>query len=202
MKSAGFSRYLRRIHMYLALFLTPWILMYALSSLVFNHIGTISGWYGGRLNNFEKVEEVDYRNALAVDLPPADAAKQILLDLNLAGAHFVPANSAPDRLVITRTASHTVTRITYLKDDGKLIIEKASPNLPSMLTRAHMRHGFEQDYPSVTFSSLAVELTVLAMLFWIASGLWMWWEIKPARKWGAVFALLGISLFSVMLFAI
>ena len=71
-----------------------------------------------------------------------------------------------------------------------------------MLTRAHMRHGYEQDYPSVTLSSLAVELTVFAMLFWIGSGLWLWWEIKPARKWGAAFGLAGLALFTVLLFAI
>ena len=41
-----FSRYVRRVHMYLALFLVPWILMYSLSSLVFNHFGTIRDWYG------------------------------------------------------------------------------------------------------------------------------------------------------------
>jgi hypothetical protein len=202
MNATNFSRIVRRIHMYLALFLTPWILMYALSSLVFNHIGTISGWYDGKLNDFQKVDEVDYPDAFATDMSPADAAKQILLDLDLDGAHFIPANSNADRLVIMRHSPYALKRITYQRREGKLIVEQQSPNLPSMLTRLHTRHGYEQLYASMTFWALGVEVTVLAMLFWIASGLWMWWEIKPARKWGAAFALIGIGLFAVMLFAI
>ncbi|MBI1177284.1 hypothetical protein GC207_07580 [bacterium] len=202
MKTAAFSRYVRRIHMYLALFLTPWILMYALSSLVFNHLGTIRGWYGGNLNQFQKVDEIEYKDAFSDDAKPEDMAKQILLDLNLDGAHFVPANSTADHLVITRQSPFVMKRITYQRTLGKLIVERQEANLPSILVRMHTRHGYEQDYASMTFWGLGVELTVLAMLFWIASGLWLWWEIKPARKYGAAFMLVGLGLFAVMLFAI
>jgi len=196
------SKIIRRTHMYLALFLTPWILMYSLSSLVFNHIGAINAWYGGNLNQFEKVEEIEYKDAFAGDMSREDAAKQILLDINMDGAHFVPANANADRLVITRQSPYAVKRITYLRKEGKLIIEKQVANLPSMLLRMHTRHGYEQNYGAMRFWALGVELTVLSMIFWIASGLWLWWEIKPARKWGAAFALVGLGLFGFMLFAI
>ena len=32
-----FSKVIRRTHMYVALFLAPWVLMYALSTMVMNH---------------------------------------------------------------------------------------------------------------------------------------------------------------------
>ena len=40
---------------------------------------------------------------------------------------------------------------------------------------------------------------VATMLFWVVSGVWMWWEIKPARTWGAGFALAGFALFGLLL---
>jgi hypothetical protein len=40
------------------------------------------------------------------------------------------------------------------------------------------------------------------MIFWVASGLWMWWEMKLTRLWGAVFALGGLSLFALFLVTI
>jgi hypothetical protein len=35
--SSGASRIIRRVHMYLALFLAPWMLMYALSAIAMSH---------------------------------------------------------------------------------------------------------------------------------------------------------------------
>ena len=70
-----YTRYVRRIHMYLALFLTPWVLMYALSSLVFNNFATIQGWWGGNLNQYEKVEEFEYRADFGSEVTPAEAAR-------------------------------------------------------------------------------------------------------------------------------
>ena len=44
-----------------------------------------------------------------------------------------------------------------------------------------------------------VDLAVVGMLFWVVSGIWMWWEIKPARSAGAVFGLLGCGAFGLLL---
>ena len=47
-----------------------------------------------------------------------------------------------------------------------------------------------------------VAFVVVALAFWVLSGLWMWWEIKPARVWGAVFGLTGAAVFALLLFTI
>ena len=36
-RASMFSKFLRQSHMYLALFLTPWMLVYALSTMAMNH---------------------------------------------------------------------------------------------------------------------------------------------------------------------
>jgi hypothetical protein len=42
-KKTAWSKLIRRTHMYLALFLTPWMVVYALSSFIFNHHALFSG---------------------------------------------------------------------------------------------------------------------------------------------------------------
>jgi hypothetical protein len=39
------------------------------------------------------------------------------------------------------------------------------------------------------------------MIFWAASGLWMWWEMKLTRRWGAIFGMAGLALFGLFVFA-
>ena len=53
MKKIAWSKLIRRTHMYLALFLTPWVMVYAFSSIVFNHFKFFSG--GKPLAPFEQV---------------------------------------------------------------------------------------------------------------------------------------------------
>ena len=43
-----FSKILRRTHMYLALFLAPWVLMYALSTAAMNHRSHLAGAYADK----------------------------------------------------------------------------------------------------------------------------------------------------------
>jgi hypothetical protein len=202
MNNQSLTRTIRRTHMYSALFLTPWILLYALSSLVFNHLPTVRGWYGGDLGRFEQIDQLEYKASFSNETSPADAARQILRDLDMDGSHFVQGSPVGERLTINRQAGAAVRRITYLPKEGRITIERQIYNTPGFLMRLHMRHGYEQPYVAAKAWGLGVEVTVLAMMFWIVSGIWMWWEIKPARMWGAVFALGGLGLFALLLFAI
>ena len=101
-----FAKLIRRTHMYLALFLTPWMIAYALSGLVLNHFDTVRSWYGGKYADFEKIEERPYTAAFSAEETPRMIAEQVLDDLGLAGSFGVPpGGSTPARLVIMRNAS-------------------------------------------------------------------------------------------------
>jgi hypothetical protein len=76
------TRLVRRIHMYLALFLAPWMLMYAASTVIMNHGRTASPAF--------ELEWVQAYSAVFPDgTPPTRIADQILRDLGLEGAHGV-----------------------------------------------------------------------------------------------------------------
>ena len=68
-----FSLLLRRAHMYLALFLFPWMLMYALSTLAMNHRMP-------RPTSFVAERDEPYANAVEPGTPPREMEQQILED--------------------------------------------------------------------------------------------------------------------------
>lgn len=193
------SRVIRRTHLYLALFVTPWMIVYALSGLVLNHGETVRGWYGGKFPDFEKVEERPYTAAFSADATPRQIAAQVLADLGLEGTFNVPANANATRLVINRNGALTAHRITYFRTENRVLVERQRLVAPLVVNRAHFRHGYEQPYLAAKLWGAAVDLAVIGMLGWILTGVLMWWEIKPARVWGAACAFAGFGVFGLLL---
>jgi len=185
--------------MYLALFLAPWMILYALSGLVLNHAPAVRALYGGTFAKFEKVEEREYTAAFSADADVKMIGAQILEHLGLTGTFNVQGTPNQPRLVINRNAGFAIHRITYFRKENQLLIEKQSLTAPAFVNRAHFRHGYGQPFLASKVWAVVVDLVIVAMLFWVASGVWMWWEIKPARGWGAAFALVGFGVFGVLL---
>lgn len=193
------SKIIRRAHMYLALFLTPWMVIYALSGLVLNHFQAVRSAYGEDFNKLEKVEERDYAAVFSDDADVRMIGAQILEHLGLSGSFNVQGGPAAPKLVINRNAPFVLHRITYFRKEHRLLVEKQPLTAPAFVNRTHFRHGYGQPFLASKIWGVIVDLVIVAMVFWVASGLWMWWEIKPARVWGAVFALLGLGAFGIML---
>jgi hypothetical protein len=193
------SKLIRRTHMYLALFLTPWLLIYAGSGLVLNHAKLFMPAQGDKAMSFQKVEDREYQAAFSADADPRMIAAQVLEDIGLAGTFNVQGGSSAQRMVILRNSSFSAHRITYDRDQNRLLIEQQKFNIPIFLNRSHFRHGYEQPYPASILWAVILDLVVLSLIVWVLSGLWMWWEIKPARRWGAVFGLVGMGIFALLL---
>lgn len=188
--------------MYLALFLTPWVLIYALSTMAMNHREFFKRLYGEGPPLFEKEKELTYNGTFPAGATPQMMAEQILSDLRMDGAHGVRGSSDDGRITIFRQEPVSPRRITYTPADGRLVIEKAVFQTPAFLERMHRRRGFQQKYPLDDAWAFSVDLTIVAMVFWVVSGLWLWWEMRAARRWGALCAAAGIALFGMFLFTI
>ena len=61
------SKIIRRTHMYLALFLTPWVVMYALSTMVMNHRPFFRALYDNQPVVWELEKEMPYEATFAKD---------------------------------------------------------------------------------------------------------------------------------------
>lgn len=185
--------------MYLALFLTPWILMYTFSTAAMNHRHWLQGGKP-KPPAFELERELTYDGTLPEE--PKAAAQQLLISLGLDGAHNVNRRAGEGTLVIQRQEAVRPLRITYTAADKKVKIERQVFTGSAFLERMHRRRGFQHNYALEDLWAFSVDFTIAAMIFWVLSGLWMWWEMKMTRAWGAACMLAGVAVFAFYVVAI
>jgi hypothetical protein len=196
-----FSKIVRRTHLYLALFLAPWVLMYTLSTLVMNHRGYFVAKHGRGPVPMHRERELTYNGTFAGNVPLREISQQILATLDLDGAHGVNRR-ADGAIVITRQDQMSPRRITYTPADHKLVIEKMEPRANAFLERFHRRRGYGTGYLLDTLWAVSVDLVIAALVFWAVSGLWMWWEMKATRVLGVAGTLAGMAVFAFYVFTI
>jgi hypothetical protein len=183
--------------MYLALFLCPWMLMYALSTVAMNH----RRWFTGPPAAFERERELVYDGVFPEDAAPRTMSAQLLASMGLDGAHAVTRRN-DGTLVINRNDLVTPRRLTYTPADRRLVIETQPVRANALLERFHRRRGFSTGYALDTAWAISVDLVIAAMVFWALSGLWMWWEMKVTRRLGLLALAGGSALFAFYLLAI
>lgn len=196
------SKVIRRVHMYSALFLAPWMIIYALSGLVLNHNQAVRRFYGAKFGQFEKVAERPYDATFSADADARTIGAQILDELGLSGTFNVQGAPNAPRLVINRNAGFAHHRITWIRAEKRLLHEKQTFSAPVFVNRAHFRRGYDQPFVAQKIWAFILDGVIVAMVFWAVSGIWMWWEIKPARWPGAAFAIAGCGMFAVLLVTI
>jgi len=173
--------------MYLALFLGPWMLAYALSTLVLDHGLTAP-------QTFTLEREQQYAASFQPGASARDRAQQILSDLDLLGA-FGAQEGPQGRLTINRQDILTPRRIIYTPIDEGLTVEKAAFRTSTFLNRFHHRRTYQQPFLADQLMAGSIDLVVVAMTFWALSGIWMWWEMRATRYWGVACLAAGAGLF-------
>ncbi len=174
--------------MYLALFLAPWMIGYALSTIAMQHRMP-------RPTTFITESEQQYANRFEPGTPPREIARQILADLNMEGAFGVQGPAPDGRLTINRQGMLSPHRITFSPNDRRIVVERLELDTSGFLNRFHRRRGYQQPYAADLAMAIAVDAVIVAMVFWALSGLWMWWEMRATRMWGLACAATGIGIF-------
>jgi hypothetical protein len=195
------SLLVRRAHMYFALFLFPWLLMYALSTAVMNHRAMFASSVPGGASVYEKEREMTYEGSFPAGATPAQIARQILSSVNLEGAHGATRRQ-DGAIVITRNDLLHPRRLTYTPATTSLVIEKLPFRANVWLERFHRRRGYATGYALDTTWAVTVDLVIAGMILWVLSGLWMWWEMKVTRGYGALALASGAGLFVLFILLI
>lgn len=190
--------------MYLGLFLVPWMLVYAFSGLAINHGPLLKKLLPAEKLQirYEKVSEQIYD----VNLPPeADKkmiAEKILADLDMHGSYGVRGPAVRGRYMIFRGNPIKPMRVTYYPTEKQLIIDREIVPAPAFLNRLHFKAGYGRKHLADDAWGFVVDVIIAAIIIWVLSGLWMWWELKTTRKWGAVLAVAGTAIFVFLIIAI
>jgi len=196
-QTPGISRLVRRIHMFTGLFLAPWMVMYALSTLVMTHHESVNSFYGSKSPLLVKERELDYSRSFPTNVTRDAIAQQILNDLGMDGAYSVSGGRNGGPLVIQRQHAMPQRRLTFDASMSKITIEREELRTPTVLERLHRRRGYKQPYALEDTWGFTVDVAVVTMVFWSLSGIWLAWELKTTRLWGALSFVVGLGLFVV-----
>jgi len=184
--------------MFLALFFFPWIAMYAVSTLAMNHRAVFARHYGEGPVPFEREREIPYDGTFPEHAELRTISRQLLAGVGLDGAHSVSRRD-DGTIVVTRNDLLAPRRLTYSSATRTLLVERMQRRPNAMLERFHRRRGYATGYALDTVWAVSVDLAIVAMVFWVASGLWMWWEMGATRRLGAGALAAGVGLFALFL---
>lgn len=196
-----FSLLNRRTHLYLGLFLTPWVLMYALSSVPFSHNAYFEQRdKAGGLPLWTKTFEGPY------DLGPIpepgklrSLGARVVADFHLQDASYGVYQPGPKQLVIYVHTFWKVTQFRYFIEEKRILQENRRFRWDHFLTGMHARGGFEDERFFPVAWSAMVDLVCLAFLIWIGSGYFMWWSLPGLRRWGWAAVGGGVASFAFFL---
>ena len=187
-----YSHVNRRLHLYLGMALLPWFFMYGISSVPFAH------------NQFFEQRDAakglplwTLRAERALDMPvPEDTAglrafgATLLKDAGVETTSYGAYRQSPTQVNVYAYSFWQSTQLKYFIDQKKLTVEDRRFRWDHFLTGMHARGGFEQEGFLQLSWSVVVDIVCVSMIVWIASGLFMWWELPGQRRWGWV-AILG-----------
>jgi len=197
----SWNGWIRRIHVYLAVFLLPWFFMYAIAALVFNHPSLLSRWYDDGVPDWSVRFEREYHLPVPKDADLREVASKILEDIGLQGS-FGVRRPNESRLNIYVFTFFSAARVTYFVKQGRLIVEEKRFRWDHFLTGLHARAGFRQEAFLADAWAVLVDLTGLGTLIWAGSGVYIWWRSRRARLWGIVALAGGIITFAIFLVAL
>lgn len=189
----------RRLHLYLGLALTPWMLLYAASSIPFSH-----GRFFDDLDKAKGQPNWIRRAELPYDFPvPQDDAQlrafgaRVMHAAGLDGA-FGAYRQSPSQVNVYHHSVWKSTQVKYLIGEKKLVVEDARFRWDHMLTGFHTKGGFEQESWLHDSWGVAVDLASLGLILWVASGLYMWIPMRNLRRSGLYALTAGIASFVLL----
>lgn len=173
---------LRRTHLYLGMLLIPWLLVFGLSTFMFNH-----GEHFRPLRptdpQFVPLWEKGYTPPIPItDTNLRGAVAQLLTDNGLQGSFG--ARQQGNVLNITLQNFLEPTKLSYNLNTKQLRAEKKKFAWVEVLRRLHFRAGYNGSSLLANVWPVIVDVFCITMLIWILTGLYLWWKIRDSRRWG------------------
>ncbi len=192
-----YSHLNRRLHLYLGMALLPWFFMYGISSVPFAH-----NQFFDRRDAAKGLALWTLRAERTLDVPvPDDTAglralgATLLRDAGVDASSYGAYRQSPTQVNVYAYSFWKSTQLKYFVDQKKLTVEDRRFRWDHFLTGMHARGGFEQEGFLLRSWSVVVDLVSVAMIVWVASGLYMWWELPGQRRWGWLAILGGAASF-------
>ena len=194
---------LRDLHLYLGLFVSPFVLLYAVSTVLINH--TLLPWGGdGRA----EVERRRFSVAASEETSNLQLAAQILRQVDVSGEiMYVRDERATRRLVIpVERPGHKITVRADLTT-GTAEIEREDTGAWDALVFLHTMPGphnadIRGNWLVTRLWGWLADATIYLILFVTASGVYLWTAVRAERRNGVICLGAGAVSFLLIVMAI
>ena len=200
------AHYVRRTHLYLALFALPWFVMYGVSALAFSHPGLFEE--GPNLYNPASgawTEEGTWPCSLAVPAEgqiDRDLAERMLEIAGLEPDAYETYPRSPNRLDVHKVAFWDAWRLSYHVDEQRLVLHSRKVYPQHALTGMHVRSGYHHRGVLNDAWAVMVDVVSVGFLLWVVTGLIVWWQLPRMRWWGMAGLAAGALSFVLLLLAL
>lgn len=189
--------FLRACHRHAGLFLSPFVLLFAASTIIMNHPPAVVS--AGPV----------VRREVAVQPPPGEPgsiphARALLAQLGVTGEiDHVRHEAKAARLVIPVTKPGQSTRIEVDLREGRATVRTEERGLGEALTYLHRMPGphnarFRGNWVYLGWWAVTVDVVVAGILLVSVSGLHLWWRLRGERAAGWVLAAGGAATVAVL----
>ena len=198
---ARMDRIMRAGHLYTGLFLAPWMMVYAMSAFFLNH----DAWFSGSKPMWADVTDRAFVPDDAFPVASEEQAREILIHLNLDGAHRISQDDEK-QMVIYRPCATGYYQVSWLRQESRLVVRKQQPcTFYSFVNALHYQHGYSRPYsaylPWGTWA-LIVDLVTVSTVFWVVSGVYIWARRPRKRLPGGACLVAGCLLFAFLAFSL
>jgi hypothetical protein len=174
-----------KIHSYLGLLCMPYLLIFGLSSLTFNH----------HFEAFEVEGREGDNELLKIDIPAIDDNLTLANAINDSCSVFgwyLPWSARRDSLQFfyetVKTGRKYNTKVDF--ESGEIKINSRRNSISHLLKGLH---GLGEEIPNaplcVNVWQYYQDLSVYSLMFWLLSGIWLWIQKRIDRRWGSIILL-------------
>jgi hypothetical protein len=190
----------RRVHVYLGIFLLPWFVMFGVSSLLFNHPGWLGTGPAAAATPWTTLVDKPYDLDVPANADLRAIGRQVIADAGLsAGKGFGVGRPNPMRINVNLPSFGRPIRLSYFLDQHRLLAEQRAFVLGQALTGMHTRDGYYLQAGWQTAWGITIDIFCVVLVFWILSGLYMWWHLPSTRVWGWLAIAGGVASFATLM---
>ena len=199
-------RWLRDLHLYLGLFISPFVLLFAVSVFYLNH---------GKLGSSVEPTPDTYRDLKIPDgfdrlkgREAVDRAKAVLPQVEVSGEiGFLRYVSTTQHLIfpVSRAGSEATVDIDLARRTAT--VRRRTMNVWESLSYLHKIPGphnvaIRGNWIGTELWRIFADATIYLLLFISASGVYLWWAIKGERRIGFTLLAGGAATFAGLIYVI
>jgi hypothetical protein len=198
-------RWLRDLHLYFGLFISPFILLFAVSVFYLNHGKLVSG-----------EAPVDTYNDLSIPggfdrlkgIEAVEQARAILPQVGVSGEiGFLRYISNTRHLVFPVSKAGSEATVDVDLDARTATVTRRPMNLWESISYLHKMPGphnvaIRGNWVGTQVWRVFADATIYLLLFISLSGIYLWWALKAERRIGFMLLSAGVMTFLALIFAV